>query len=265
MRRLRSAYGVRRLRSAYGVRRLRSAYGVRRLRSAYGVRRSGRAFRGRRYRRTPPVTKTPYAARCERTLSHQPVFLCTSTLFPITAPRMPPAAAPIRPPFTLSRAVVAPKIAPAAAPMAASRPVFFSIVVGERAPGSSRHSPTSSSRSNRSTDATSSCAPVRRRLARRPPACARAAHTGSARRSRAPQSATRTAADCSPAPARRARGRSSAPHPSPETYYARSLQRASPSLREHDAVQVAHRDLPRGWTYRANALIGRGRSATKPS
>src|SRR5437763_5090341 len=48
-----------------------------------------------------------------------------STLFPITPPRIPPAAAPMIPPFTLSRLVVAPMIAPAAAPIAASRLVFF--------------------------------------------------------------------------------------------------------------------------------------------
>ena len=37
-------------------------------------------------------------------------------------------AAPIRPPFTLSRLVVAPMIAPAAAPIAASRSVCFTVV-----------------------------------------------------------------------------------------------------------------------------------------
>lgn len=36
-------------------------------------------------------------------------------------PRIPPAAAPMMPPFTRSRLVVAPMIAPAAAPMTASR------------------------------------------------------------------------------------------------------------------------------------------------
>ena len=49
-----------------------------------------------------------------------------STLLPITAPIMPPAAAPITPPFTLFLLVTAPSIAPAPAPMAASRFVFFS-------------------------------------------------------------------------------------------------------------------------------------------
>src|SRR5258705_1615567 len=52
-----------------------------------------------------------------------------STLFPITPPRIPPAAAPMMPPFTLSRLVVAPMIAPAAAPIAASRLVFFLVTV----------------------------------------------------------------------------------------------------------------------------------------
>ena len=61
---------------------------------------------------------------------YQPTFFCTSTLFPITAPRIPPTPAPINPPFTLSRLVVAPMIAPAAAPIAASRPVCLTVVVG---------------------------------------------------------------------------------------------------------------------------------------
>ena len=52
-------------------------------------------------------------------------FFLTSTLFPITPPRMPPAAAPMMPPFTLFLLVAAPRIAPAAAPIAASRLVFF--------------------------------------------------------------------------------------------------------------------------------------------
>src|SRR4029079_12322860 len=51
-----------------------------------------------------------------------------STLLPITPPRIPPTAAPMRPPFTLFRLVVAPMTAPAAAPIAASRCVFFSTV-----------------------------------------------------------------------------------------------------------------------------------------
>src|SRR6185369_908254 len=42
---------------------------------------------------------------------------------------MPPAAAPMMPPFTLSRLVEAPMIAPAAAPMAASRLVCFTVTV----------------------------------------------------------------------------------------------------------------------------------------
>src|SRR5215207_3745213 len=48
-----------------------------------------------------------------------------STLLPITPPMMPPAAAPITPPFSLSLLVAAPMTAPAAAPIAASRFVFF--------------------------------------------------------------------------------------------------------------------------------------------
>ena len=56
---------------------------------------------------------------------HGVFFFLTSTLLPITPPRIPPAAAPMTPPFTLSRLVVAPMIAPAAAPIAASRFVFF--------------------------------------------------------------------------------------------------------------------------------------------
>src|SRR5579884_2052660 len=55
-------------------------------------------------------------------------FLVLSTLFPITPPRMPPTAAPIKPPFTLLRLVVAPRTAPAAAPIAASRWVCFTTV-----------------------------------------------------------------------------------------------------------------------------------------
>src|ERR1051325_7480422 len=55
-------------------------------------------------------------------------FFFLSTLLPITPPRMPPTAAPIKPPFTLLRLVAAPMTAPAAAPMAASRLVFFTTV-----------------------------------------------------------------------------------------------------------------------------------------
>src|SRR5690349_270929 len=55
------------------------------------------------------------------------VFL--STLFPITPPRIAPAAPPITAPFTLSLLVAAPMIAPAAPPIAASRLVCFSTVV----------------------------------------------------------------------------------------------------------------------------------------
>ena len=61
---------------------------------------------------------------------YQPTFFWISTLLPITAPRIPPTPAPIKPPFTLSRLVVAPMIAPAAAPIAASRAVCFTVVVG---------------------------------------------------------------------------------------------------------------------------------------
>src|SRR5881394_3861724 len=60
---------------------------------------------------------------------HGLFFFLTSTLLPITPPRIPPAAAPITPPFTLLRLVVAPMIAPAAAPIAASRLVFFLVTV----------------------------------------------------------------------------------------------------------------------------------------
>src|SRR5207253_1471131 len=60
---------------------------------------------------------------------HGLFFFLTSTLLPITPPRIPPAAAPMIPPFTLSRLVVAPMIAPAAAPIAASRLVFFLVTV----------------------------------------------------------------------------------------------------------------------------------------
>src|SRR2546423_12648349 len=56
-------------------------------------------------------------------------FFLTSTLLPMTPPRIPPAAAPMIPPFNLSRLVVAPMTAPAAAPIAASRFVFFCTVV----------------------------------------------------------------------------------------------------------------------------------------
>src|SRR5829696_1326253 len=51
-----------------------------------------------------------------------------STLLPITPPMMPPAAAPITPPFSLSLLVAAPMTAPAAAPIAASRFVFFFVI-----------------------------------------------------------------------------------------------------------------------------------------
>src|SRR5207244_10731896 len=60
---------------------------------------------------------------------HGLFFSFTSTLLPITPPRIPPAAAPMMPPFTLLRLVAAPMIAPAAAPIAASRFVFFTVVV----------------------------------------------------------------------------------------------------------------------------------------
>ena len=71
-----------------------------------------------------PGTNNPEAAT-----SYGVFFFFTSTLLPITPPRMPPAAAPMMPPFTLSRLVAAPMIAPAAAPIAASRFVFFCTVV----------------------------------------------------------------------------------------------------------------------------------------
>src|ERR1043166_1103605 len=48
-----------------------------------------------------------------------------STLLPMTPPRIAPAAAPINPPFTLSRLATAPITAPVAAPIAASRVVCF--------------------------------------------------------------------------------------------------------------------------------------------
>src|SRR5881394_2499012 len=60
---------------------------------------------------------------------HGLFFFLTSTLLPITPPRIPPAAAPMMPPLTLLRLVVAPMIAPAAAPIVASRLVFFWTVV----------------------------------------------------------------------------------------------------------------------------------------
>lgn len=56
-------------------------------------------------------------------------FFFTSTLLPITPPRMAPAAPPITAPFTLSRLVAAPIAAPATPPMMASRFVFFSVTV----------------------------------------------------------------------------------------------------------------------------------------
>src|SRR5437868_3611543 len=56
---------------------------------------------------------------------HGLFFFLTSTLLPITPPRIPPTAAPMTPPLTLLRLVVAPMIAPAAAPIAASRCVCF--------------------------------------------------------------------------------------------------------------------------------------------
>src|SRR5438270_11706937 len=65
---------------------------------------------------------------------HGLFFFLTSTLLPITPPRIPPAAAPMTPPLTLLRLVVAPMIAPAAAPIAASRLVFFR-TVGVVGPG----------------------------------------------------------------------------------------------------------------------------------
>src|SRR5205814_3924214 len=65
---------------------------------------------------TAPSSQTGFALA-----RHIGGFFCLSTLLPITPPRMPPTAAPIRPPFTLLRLVVAPITAPAAAPMAASR------------------------------------------------------------------------------------------------------------------------------------------------
>src|SRR6266480_4707873 len=55
-------------------------------------------------------------------------FRFLSTLLPITPPRIPPTAAPIKPPLTLFRLVAAPITAPAAAPMAASRFVFLTTV-----------------------------------------------------------------------------------------------------------------------------------------
>jgi len=57
------------------------------------------------------------------------VVFFTSTLFPITPPRIAPAAPPITAPFTLSLLVTAPITAPAPAPIAASRFVCFSTVV----------------------------------------------------------------------------------------------------------------------------------------
>lgn len=56
-------------------------------------------------------------------------FFCTSTLLPITPPRMAPAAPPMTAPFTLSRLVAAPMAAPATPPMMASRFVFFTVSV----------------------------------------------------------------------------------------------------------------------------------------
>src|SRR5262245_16358156 len=61
--------------------------------------------------------------------SHGTFFVVLSTLFPMTAPRIPPTAAPMTPPFTLFLLVPAPMIAPAAAPMAASRLVCFTTTV----------------------------------------------------------------------------------------------------------------------------------------
>src|SRR5262245_4944001 len=61
--------------------------------------------------------------------SHGTFFVVLSTLFPMTAPRIPPTAAPMTPPFTLFLLVPAPMIAPAAAPMAASRFVCFTTTV----------------------------------------------------------------------------------------------------------------------------------------
>src|SRR4051812_48724941 len=55
------------------------------------------------------------------------VFFFLSTLLPITPPRIPPTAAPMRPPFTLFLLVTAPITAPAPAPIAASRCVCFSV------------------------------------------------------------------------------------------------------------------------------------------
>src|SRR6476661_8095800 len=71
-------------------------------------------------------------ARCAgpcTALNYGFVVFLTSTLLPITPPRMAPAAPPITAPFTLFLLVTAPMTAPAPAPIAASRLVFFCTVV----------------------------------------------------------------------------------------------------------------------------------------
>jgi hypothetical protein len=62
-------------------------------------------------------------------VDHGTGFFFTSTLLPITPPRIAPAAPPITAPFTLSLLVTAPMMAPAPAPIAASRLVFLWISV----------------------------------------------------------------------------------------------------------------------------------------
>src|SRR5258708_10692285 len=103
-------------------------------------------------RRTPKMTTTPEAPRSyhrngEHFIADRPdpasLWLVlsvrfmtrqfgrlTSTLLPMTPPRMAPAAAPISPPFTLSRLLTAPITAPVAAPIAASRLVCFTTGCG---------------------------------------------------------------------------------------------------------------------------------------
>ena len=177
-------------------------------RTEYGCGVRSRAARERLIARRPLAVvrrRTPYSA----SVSHQPVFRFTSTLLPITAAE---DAARRRADETALHLVATRRRTEDRAGCGTDRGVTTRVLLDRR---SAARAPDSSRRSRSSSkpplETTSGRRPANRApsTAGAPTSGACAARTAAARRSPLP-SARRTAADCRPEPATRARGRSSA-------------------------------------------------------